>query len=94
MKNKIYMAVPIPDDESGADISKIMLHKFYYDCMIPKWSENNVQFLYMDTDSLFPLTKTDDAYEDIRGDVEKWFDTSNTIKQEEKDHYLYEKTKK
>ena len=30
---------------------------------------------YMDTDSFIIHIKTEDFYEDIGGDVEKWFDT-------------------
>ena len=31
----------------------------------------------MDTDSFIILVKTENFYEDIANDVEKWFDTSN-----------------
>ena len=31
----------------------------------------------MDTDSFFINVETDDFYEDIANDVDKWFDTSN-----------------
>ena len=44
--------------------------------MILKWGIKNVKLLYMDTDKLMPLIKTDDFHEDFANDVEKWFDTS------------------
>lgn len=37
--------------------------------MILKWGKNNVQFIYMDTDSFIPLIYTDDVY--ISDDVQK-----------------------
>ena len=90
------MVVPIPDGKTVANTSKILLQKFYCDCMIPKRSKNNVKIMLnfcIWLLSLLPLVKTDDVCEDIRGDVWKRFDTSNTIKQEGKDHYLHEKNK-
>ena len=36
----------------------------------------------MDTDSLFIYAETDDFYEDIANDVDKWFDTSKYDKNE------------
>ena len=45
--------------------------------MIPKWSKNNIQLIYINSDSLAPSIKTDDFYEDIRDDVKKLFGKSN-----------------
>ena len=42
----------------------------------PKYGYN-VKLCYMDTDSYISHVKTEDFYEDIANDVEKWFDTSN-----------------
>lgn len=52
-------------DKSCLGICKIMLYFF----MIVKRGKNNVQFIYMDTDSFIPLIYTDDVY--ISDDVQK-----------------------
>ena len=58
------------------EISKILMHEFWYDYMKPKHG-NNVKLCYMDTDSFIMSIKTDDFYKDIAHDVEKRFHTSN-----------------
>ena len=49
---------------------------FWYDYITPKY-QDNVKLCYMNTDSFIIHIKTEDFYEDIANDVEKWFDTSN-----------------
>ena len=44
--------------------------------MKPKYADN-VKLCYMDTDSFIMHIKTGDFYDDIAGDVEKIYDTSN-----------------
>ena len=56
-------------DKSCLGTGKIMLCFFEFDYMIVKWGKNNVQFIYMDTDSFIPLIYTDDVY--ISDDVQK-----------------------
>ena len=58
------------------DISKILMHEFWYDYMKPKYS-TDVKLCYMDTDSFVMNIKTEDFYKDIANDAEKRFDTSN-----------------
>ena len=58
------------------EISKALMHEFWYDYIKPKY-HNNAKLCYMDTDSFIINIKTEDAYEDIANDVEKIFDTSN-----------------
>ena len=67
-KSKLKVDSPIFVAESVLYLSKIITYEFYYDYMIPKWSKNT---LCVDTDSLIPLIKTDDLYEDIASDIEK-----------------------
>ena len=38
--------------------------------------KENVKLMYMDTDSFVVEIETDDFYEDIKNDLEEWFDTS------------------
>ena len=58
------------------DLSKIIMYKFHYDYMKPKYSEDRLQLCYMDTDSLVYSIKTEDFYADIADNVPARFDTS------------------
>ena len=53
-----------------------MMYEFCYDFIKPKY-QDKAKLCHMDTDSFFIHIKTEDFYEDIANDVEKWFDTSN-----------------
>ena len=75
-KTKVKMNKPIYLGLSVLEISKILMHKFCYDYMKPKYN-SNVKLCYMDTDSSIMNIKTNDFYEDIANDVECKFDTSN-----------------
>ena len=61
------------------DISKILMCEFLYDYIQPKY-QDRAKLYYVDTDSFVTHIKTEDFYEDIADDVEKWFDTSNYSK--------------
>ena len=54
---------------SISDLSKTLMYEFWYDFI--------KELCYMDTDIFIIHIKTEDFYEDIANDVEKWFDTSN-----------------
>ena len=58
------------------DLSKTVMHEFWYDYVKPNYSENT-KLSYMDTDSFIVYVKTDDIYKDIAEDVETRFDTSS-----------------
>ena len=75
-KTKVKMNKPIYLGLSILEISKILMYKFWYDYMKPKYG-NDVKLCYMDTDSFIMNIKTNDFYEDIANDVENRFDTSN-----------------
>ena len=51
----------------------------WYDYIKPKY-QDRAKLCYMDTDSFVIYIKTEDFYEDIAENVEKWFDTSNYSK--------------
>ena len=70
MNKPVYLVLSI------LEISKTLMHEFWYDYIKPKY-HNNAKLCYMDTDSFIINIKTEDAYEDIANDVEKIFDTSN-----------------
>ena len=75
-KTKVKMNKPIYLGMSILDISKTLMYEFWYDYIKPKY-QDKAKLCYMDTDSLVIHIKTEDFYEDIANDVEKWFDTSN-----------------
>ena len=75
-KTKVKMNKPIYLGLSILEISKILMHRFWYDYMKPKYNDN-IKLCYMDTDSFVLNIKTEDFYKDIANDVEKRFDTSN-----------------
>ena len=58
------------------DISKTLIYDFHYGFILPKYGKNQ-KLLFTDTDSLCYEIETEDFFEDISGDVEKSFDTSN-----------------
>ena len=75
-KTKVKMKKPIYLGLSILEISKILMYKFWYDYMKPKFG-NDVKLCYVDTDSFIMNIKRNDFYEDITNDVEKMFDTLN-----------------
>ena len=50
------------------------MYEFHYNYVKPKWVGKS-EPLFTDTDSLCCEIRTNDIYEDISGDVDKWFDT-------------------
>ena len=75
-KIKVKMNKPIYLGMSILDISKTLMHEFWYDCIKPKY-QDKAELCYMDTGSFAIHIKTEDFYEDIANIVEEWFDTSN-----------------
>ena len=75
-KTKVKVNKPIYLGLSVLEISKILMHKIWYDYMKPKYGDN-VKLSYMDTDSFIRNVKTEDFYENIANDVEERLDTSN-----------------
>ena len=73
-KTRVKMNKPIYLGLSILGISKILMYKFWYDYMKPKYG-NDVKLCYMDTDSFMMSINTNDFYKDIAN--EKRFDTSN-----------------
>ena len=58
------------------DISKTLMYKFWYDYIKPNYGDR-AKLCYTDTDSFIIHIITEDFFEDIADDVERWFDTSN-----------------
>ena len=57
--------------------------KEWYDYIKPKYKDKG-RLCYMDTDGFVINIITEDFYEDIANDVEKWFDTSNYDKNDKR----------
>ena len=75
-KTKVKMNKSIYLDMLTLDISKALMYDFWYGYTKLKY-QDNAKLCYIDTDSFIIYIKTEDFYEDIADDVEKWFDTSN-----------------
>ena len=58
------------------DTSKSKIYEFWYDYLIPKYTEK-VKLCYMGTDSFIIHVKAEDIYKDIAEDIESRFNTSN-----------------
>ena len=55
------------------------MYAFWFIYIKPKY-QDRAKLCYMVTDSFVIHVKTEDFYEEIADDVEKWFDTSNYSK--------------
>ena len=77
MNKSLYLGMSI------LDISKTLMHKFWYDYFKPKYGDR-AKLCYTDTDSFIIYIKTEDFFVDISNDVEKWFDMSNFDKNDKR----------
>ena len=84
-KIKIKMIKPVYLAMSILDISKTLMYEFWYDYIKPKYGDR-AKLCYTDTDSFVIHIITEDFFEDISNDVERWFDTS---KYDENDKRLF-----
>ena len=75
-KTELLMDKPMAVGQAILDISKTLTYEFWYDYLKLKYHDN-IKLCYMDTDSLILQIQTDDFFKDINNDVNKWFDTSN-----------------
>ena len=62
------MDKPIMVGQAILDKSKELMYHFYYDYLKPKYKEN-VNLMYMDTDSFVLEIETCDFFEDIKDDL-------------------------
>ena len=58
------------------DLSKTLMFDFHYNYIKKKYGDN-AKLLFTDTDSLMYKIRTEDFYDDIKGDVKDRFDTSD-----------------
>ena len=77
MTKQLYLGMSI------LDISKTVMYEFWYDYIGPKYGDK-VKLCYTDTNRFVAHIKTEDFFEDISNDVERWFDTSNYDKNDKR----------
>ena len=75
-KTEVRMNKPIYVGQAILDLSKTLMYEFWYDYIKPKFGDK-ARLCYIDTDSFVMHIKTDDFYQDISDDADKWFDTCN-----------------
>ena len=72
-KVEVKMNMPIYPGHAILDLSKTLMHEFWYDYIKATYSDK-AKLCYTDIDSLVIHVKTDDFYKDISNDVERLFD--------------------
>ena len=75
-KTCVKMIQPLYLRMSILDITKTLMYEFWYAYIRPKYGDK-AKLCYIDTDSFVVHIKTEDFFEDISNNVEKWFDTCN-----------------
>ena len=85
MNKLLYLCMSILD-------IKMLMYKFWYDYFKPKYGDK-AKLCYTDTDSFIINIITEDFFQDISNDIEKWFDTSNYDKNDKRP-FPIEKIKK
>ena len=80
-KTEVKMDKPTYLGLTALDVSKTLMYEFWYDYIKFKFGDK-ARLCYMDTDNFIMHSKTEDFYKDIADDVERWFDTSNFNKED------------
>uniref|UniRef100_A0A8D8U0I7 DNA-directed DNA polymerase n=1 Tax=Cacopsylla melanoneura TaxID=428564 RepID=A0A8D8U0I7_9HEMI len=73
---KVKLNKPIFLGTTILDQSKIVMYDFHYNVVLPHFGSENVQLLYMDTDSFFYRIETEDLYEEFFK-LKNYLDTSS-----------------
>ena len=77
MNKPVYLGMSI------LDISKTLMYEFQYDYIKSKYKDK-AKLCYTDTDNFAIHIFTEEVFEDIKYDVERWFDTSNYDKNDKR----------
>ena len=77
------MIKPLCLGMSVLDIGKTLMYEFWYDNIVAKYG-HKTKLCYTDTDSFIINIKTENFFEDISNDVERWFDTSKYDKNDKR----------
>ena len=82
-KIRVKMTKPLYLCMSILDISKTLMYEFWYDYIRQEYGDR-AKLCYTGTDIFIIYIKTEDIFEDISNDVERWFDTSNYNKNDKR----------
>ena len=82
-KIEVKINKPIYLGQDVLDLSKTLMFAFWYDYLRPMYG-GKIRLCYTDKDSFIMHIKTDGFYKDISADVDKWFDTSNFSKNDDR----------
>ena len=82
-KTNVKINKPLYLGTSILDTSKTLMYELWYDYVKPKYNDK-AKLYYMDTNSFVINIFTEDFFEDINNDVERWFDTSNYDKSDKR----------
>ena len=82
-KTKVKINMLVYLGMSILDISKTLMYEFWYAYLKPKYNDK-ATLCYMDTDSFIINIFTEDFFQDINNDVERWFHTSNFDKNDKR----------
>jgi len=85
-RQKVRLKKPISVSFCILDLSKLIMYKFYYETLKPKYGDR-LKLLFTDTDSLCCEIETKDLYRDMEEDIDL-YDTSNF----DPTHPLYSKS--
>ena len=86
-KSKVVLDRPIYVGMTILDLAKLVMYRYWYDYLIPKYGADKVELLFTDTDSFCYEVFTDDVYADMKEDMDSpdtsrhWFDFSGYPKQ-------------
>ena len=75
-KTEVKLNKSIYLGQAVLDISKTLMLEFWYDYLKPMYGDK-IRLCYTDTDSFIMHIKTEDFYKDISTDIDRWFDTFN-----------------
>ena len=87
-QNEVRMDKPIYLGFTVLELSKLLMYETFYDILQPYFGPENLQLLYMDTDSFVLSVNTKDIIKDLKN-LEDIFDFSNL----DKNHELFSKKK-
>ena len=87
-RNSVKFDKPIYIGAAVLELSKLLMYQMYYDVLMPYFGVENMELLYMDTDSFVLKLKTSDLRCDLYN-LRGHFDYSNYPK----DHSLYDTSK-
>ena len=75
-KTEVKINKPKYLGQAVLDLSKTLMFEVWYDYLNSMYGDK-IRLCCTDTDSFIMHIKTDDFYKDINNDVDKWLDTSN-----------------